>query len=79
MDTFAEAIITVREAYCTRLGLPITVVKVQPSMTSTFTYATRSRQTAGFRWRLSTLLGRLQAAPAAESGQAAAFDPEVYW
>jgi DNA sulfur modification protein DndC len=43
MDTYAEAMITELEAYCSKLGLPITVVKVQPSMTSTFAYATLGR------------------------------------
>lgn len=43
MDTYVEAMITELEMYCTRHGLPITVVKVQPSMTSTFAYATLGR------------------------------------
>lgn len=43
MDIYAEAMITELEAYCTRLGLPVTVVRVQPSMTSTFAYATLGR------------------------------------
>ena len=43
MDIYAEAMITELEMYCTRHGLPITVVKVQPSMTSTFAYATLGR------------------------------------
>ncbi len=43
MDIYAEAMITELEAYCTRLGLPITVVKVEPSLTSAFAYATLGR------------------------------------
>ncbi|MBP2086375.1 MULTISPECIES: phosphoadenosine phosphosulfate reductase family protein [Pseudomonas] len=43
MDIYAEAMITELEMYCTKQRLPITVVKVQPSMTSTFAYATLGR------------------------------------
>ncbi|NWC84062.1 phosphoadenosine phosphosulfate reductase family protein [Pseudomonas putida] len=43
MDTYAEAMITELETYCARLGLPVTVVKVQPSLTSSFAYATLGR------------------------------------
>ncbi|MFA9113278.1 phosphoadenosine phosphosulfate reductase family protein [Pseudomonas aeruginosa] len=43
MDTYAEAMITELEIYCARLSLPVTVIKVQPSMTSSFCYATIGR------------------------------------
>lgn len=43
MDIYAEAMITELEMYCARHGLPITVVKVQPSITSSFAYATLGR------------------------------------
>lgn len=43
MDTYAEAMITELEMYCARHSLPITVVKVQPSITSSFAYGTIGR------------------------------------
>lgn len=43
MDTYAEAMITELEMYCARHSLPVTVIKVQPSMTSSFAYATIGR------------------------------------
>jgi DNA sulfur modification protein DndC len=43
MDIYAEAMITELEMFCARHGLPITVVKVQPSITSSFAYATLGR------------------------------------
>ena len=43
MDTYAEAMITELEMYCARLSLPVTVIKVQPSITSSFCYATIGR------------------------------------
>lgn len=43
MDTYAEAMISELEMYCARHSLPITVIKVQPSMTSSFAYATIGR------------------------------------
>ena len=43
MDTYADAMITDLEMYCARHSLPVTVIKVQPSMTSSFAYATIGR------------------------------------
>lgn len=43
MDTYADAMITELEMYCARLSLPVTVVKVTPSMTASFAYATIGR------------------------------------
>ena len=43
MATYADAMITELEMYCARYSLPITVIKVQPSMTSSFAYATLGR------------------------------------
>ncbi|KSQ21762.1 hypothetical protein APB26_32805 [Pseudomonas aeruginosa] len=43
MDTYADAMITDLEMYCVRHSLPVTVIKVQPSMTSSFAYATIGR------------------------------------
>ncbi|WP_116894789.1 phosphoadenosine phosphosulfate reductase family protein [Pseudomonas savastanoi] len=43
METYADAMITELEMYCARHDLPITVIQVQPSMTSSFAYATLGR------------------------------------
>lgn len=43
MDTYADAMITDLEMYCAQHSLPVTVIKVQPSMTSSFAYATIGR------------------------------------
>lgn len=79
MDIYAKAMITESEVYFTRLGLPITVVKVEPSLTSSFAYATLGRGKLPVFAGASQLLGRLEAAPAAESAQATAFEAAVSW
>jgi DNA sulfur modification protein DndC len=43
MDTYAEAMMTELEMYCAQHALPIKVVKVQPSITSSFAYSTLGR------------------------------------
>ncbi|AVX93273.1 hypothetical protein PkP19E3_34640 (plasmid) [Pseudomonas koreensis] len=43
IDMYADAMISELEMYCARHNLPITVIKVQPSMTSSFAYATLGR------------------------------------
>lgn len=43
MDAYVDAMISALESYCARYSLPITVIKVQPSITSSFAYATIGR------------------------------------
>ena len=43
MDTYTEAMLVDLEAYCERHSLPVEVVKVTPSITSSFTYGTIGR------------------------------------
>lgn len=43
MDTYTEAMLVDLEGYCERNHLPVEVVKVTPSITSSFTYATIGR------------------------------------
>lgn len=43
MDTYTEAMMTELEAYCIRMSLPVKVIKVKPSITSSFAYGTLGR------------------------------------
>jgi 3'-phosphoadenosine 5'-phosphosulfate sulfotransferase (PAPS reductase)/FAD synthetase len=43
MQIYADAMISELELYCARHHLPVTVIQVQPSMTSSFAYATLGR------------------------------------
>jgi len=43
MDVYAEAMLSELEIYCVRHSLPVTVVRVQPSITSSFCYGTIGR------------------------------------
>lgn len=43
METYAEAMIAALESYCVRHNLPVQVVKVTPSITSSFAYGTIGR------------------------------------
>lgn len=45
MDSYTEAMMTYLEGYCLRTKLPVQVVKVTPSLTSSFAYSTIGRGT----------------------------------